>query len=156
MDSSSSSSSVAKTTTSVVAVETQSDRKIFNRLCDLFGKDASDMSHVLSHEPEVSPARAAAEVFGYTYNRDDDDLDAADEVLSNPPEYDSKRFSFIGMDDEDDDALLHWQADLARVREEGARELKALNQAREADLTHTQIQSGQETTAAGKARAEAH
>ena len=68
-----SSSSVAKTTTSVVAVETQSDRKIFNRLCDLFGKDASDMSHVLSHEPEVSPARAAAEVFGYTYNRDDDD-----------------------------------------------------------------------------------
>jgi hypothetical protein len=73
----SSSSSVSKTTTTVVAVaaavEPQSDRKIFNRLCDLFGKDASDMSHVLSHEPEVSPARAAAEVFGYTYNRDDDD-----------------------------------------------------------------------------------
>ncbi|SEQ17718.1 type II restriction enzyme [Solimonas aquatica] len=46
----------------------------------------------------------------------------------------------LPVDSADDDALLHWQADLARVREEGARELKALNQAREADLTHTQIQ----------------
>ena len=37
-------------------------------------------------------------------------------------------------------ALLRWQADLARVREESARETRALAQACEADLTHTQVQ----------------
>lgn len=40
----------------------------------------------------------------------------------------------------DESALARWQADLARVREESARETRALAQACEADLTHTQVQ----------------
>lgn len=39
------------------------DKKIFNRLCDLFGKDALDMNQVF----EADPARAAADVLGYSY-----------------------------------------------------------------------------------------
>ena len=63
----------AESTSSVQVQQLQTnDRKIFNRLCDLFGKDVSDMTHVLSHEPELSPARAAAEVFGYTYDREEE------------------------------------------------------------------------------------
>ncbi len=38
------------------------------------------------------------------------------------------------------EALERWRDDLARVREEGARQTKALAQACEADLTHTQVQ----------------
>jgi len=40
----------------------------------------------------------------------------------------------------DAEALTQWQMDLSRVREEGARAAKALDTARESDLTHTQIQ----------------
>lgn len=40
----------------------------------------------------------------------------------------------------DASALARWQADLARVREESTRETRALAQACEADLTHTQVQ----------------
>jgi type II restriction enzyme len=41
---------------------------------------------------------------------------------------------------DDADALTQWQADLARVREDGARAAKALEQARAGDHTHTEIQ----------------
>lgn len=37
-------------------------------------------------------------------------------------------------------AMQRWQQDLARVREEGAREAKALQAAREGDHTHTEVQ----------------
>jgi type II restriction enzyme len=40
----------------------------------------------------------------------------------------------------DPSALERWQADLARVREESAQEARALAQACEADLTHTEVQ----------------
>ena len=42
--------------------------------------------------------------------------------------------------EDDAEALARWQADLSCVREEGARAAKALNAAREGDLTHTEIQ----------------
>lgn len=42
--------------------------------------------------------------------------------------------------DGDADARAAWEADLARVREEGARAAKALAEARQEDETHTQVQ----------------
>lgn len=42
--------------------------------------------------------------------------------------------------EDDAAALARWQADLSCVREESARAAKALNAAREGDLTHTEIQ----------------
>ena len=51
---------------STVKVTTPSqvnDKKIFNRLCDLFDKDAEDMNQVLA----ADPAKAAADVLGYSY-----------------------------------------------------------------------------------------
>lgn len=50
------------------------DKKIFNRLCDLFGKDATSMNQVF----EAEPARAAADVLGYSYP-------------SSPPQVEQKR-----------------------------------------------------------------
>jgi type II restriction enzyme len=41
---------------------------------------------------------------------------------------------------EDGAAITRWEADLARVRDEGARAAKALQTARESDHTHTEIQ----------------
>lgn len=45
------------------SVQAVNEKKIFNRLCDLFGKDESDMNQVF----EADPARAAADVLGYSY-----------------------------------------------------------------------------------------
>lgn len=42
--------------------------------------------------------------------------------------------------EDDADALAQWQADLRRVRDEGAKAAKALQAAREGDVTHTEIQ----------------
>ncbi|KAI9556403.1 hypothetical protein GHT06_018977 [Daphnia sinensis] len=42
------------------------DKKIFNRLCDLFGKDVSSMTQVNEFQADP-PAKAAADVLGYCY-----------------------------------------------------------------------------------------
>lgn len=42
--------------------------------------------------------------------------------------------------EDDADALAQWQAELRRVRDEGAKAAKALQTAREGDVTHTEIQ----------------
>lgn len=46
--------------------EVTNDKKIFNRLCDLFGKDVSSMNQVIEFQSDP-PAKAAAEVLGYSY-----------------------------------------------------------------------------------------
>ena len=44
--------------------EVTNEKKIFNRFCDLFGKDVNSMSQVIESDP---PAKAAADVLGYSY-----------------------------------------------------------------------------------------
>ncbi|XP_057378003.1 LOW QUALITY PROTEIN: uncharacterized protein LOC130699973 [Daphnia carinata] len=46
--------------------EVHNDKKIFNRLCDLFGKDVSSMNQVNEFQADP-PAKAAADVLGYSY-----------------------------------------------------------------------------------------
>ncbi|XP_046454593.1 uncharacterized protein LOC124202314 [Daphnia pulex] len=53
-------------TTSSSRGEVTNDKKIFNRLCDLFGKDVSSMNQVIEFQSDP-PAKAAAEVLGYSY-----------------------------------------------------------------------------------------
>ncbi len=51
---------------------------LFNRLCDLFGKDPSDVKQVFEPADETdTPARAGADVLGYNYN---------EEMRNNPKE----------------------------------------------------------------------
>lgn len=51
----------------------------------------------------------------------------------------SERYALPPRED-DADALAQWQADLRRVRDENAKAAKALQAAREGDVTHTEIQ----------------
>ena len=54
------------TTTNSSRTEVTNDKKIFNRLCDLFGKDVSTMNQVIDFQSDP-PAKAAADVLGYSY-----------------------------------------------------------------------------------------
>jgi hypothetical protein len=56
----------AAATTGSSRGEVTNDKKIFNRLCDLFGKDVSSMNQVIEFQSDP-PAKAAAEVLGYSY-----------------------------------------------------------------------------------------
>jgi hypothetical protein len=61
-----SSAKVNPTNSSNSRGEVTNDKKIFNRLCDLFGKDVASMNQVIEFQSDP-PAKAAADILGYLY-----------------------------------------------------------------------------------------